>query len=312
MGVNTVQRIPGVYELPGLVLSPSGGNVQFVGTAANVAALGQVGAAIKSRTFANTNAALNANIVSGRGDVIYWLPGYTESIAAADAWSNLGSKTDVTLCGLGHGTNRAAITWTAAGSTVLMDSANFRIQNAQLFLAGPHAAGSALTVAAPITISATGWDISGCDIFWGFDADQIVAIGITTTAAATRGKFNANNCFAETAAVPTTTFLRLTGTDYLEMDGTFVIGPGSTVATAAPVQMLTTASLKVNIRNCIFQSTLANSTVSFTAMAGCTGSVSFSSFGVLAAGNGITTGSGLQVNGSFTAVAGAAGVATTG
>jgi len=35
-------------------------------------------------------------------------------------------------------------------------------------------------------------------------------------------------------------------------------------------------------------------------------------FGVLAAGNGITTGSGLQVTNSKTAVAGAAGADTTG
>lgn len=311
MGVNTVQRIPGVYELPGLVLSPSGGNVQFVGTAANVAALGQVGAAIKSRTFATTNAALNANIVSGRGDVIYWLPGYTESITAADAWSNLGTKTDVTLCGLGHGTNRAAITWTAAASTVLFDAANFRVLNAQLFLAGPQAAGTAVTVAAPITISAGGFEISGCDIYWGFDADQIVTIGITTTAAADNGKFNNNYCFAETAAVPTTTFLRITGCDQMEIDGTMIIGPGSTVA-IGPVQQLTTGSKGMKVTNSIFQNTLAASTHSFTAIAGCTGIVDKCAFGVLAAGNGLTTGSGLQVTNSYTAVAGAAGVATTG
>lgn len=311
MGVNTVQRVPGVYELPGMVISPSGGNVQFVGTAANVAALGQVGAAIKSRTFSTTQQALNANIVSGRGDYIYWLPGYTENITGADGWSNLGTKTDVTLCATGHGTNRAAITWTAAGSTMLMDAANFRIQNAQLFLAGPHAAGTAVTVAAPITISAAGFDISMCDIYWGFDADQIVAIGITTSAGADNGVFNDNNCYAETAAVPTTTFLRLTGTDFLTMERSFIIGPGSTVA-IGPVQQLTTPSLKAKIKDCIFQNTLASSTHSFTAIAGCTGTVDKCSFGVLAAGNGLTTGSGLQVTNSWTAVAGAAGVATTG
>lgn len=280
MGVNTVQRIPGVYELPGLVLSPSGGNVQFVGTAANVAALGQVGAAIKSRTFANTNAALNANIVSGRGDVIYWLPGYTESIAGADAWSNLGSKTDVTLCGLGHGTNRAAITWTAATSTVLFDAANFRVVNAQLFLAGPHAAGSALTVAAPITASAAGWEISGCDIFWGFDADQIVTIGITTTAAADNGAFHDNYCRAETAAVPTTTFMRLVGADYMKMYDTKIEGPGSTT-TLGPVQFLTTASTGIDWRRCTVQNRLASSVHAVTGMAGLTGSASDCGWGIL-------------------------------
>lgn len=307
---NTAFNYPGVYETAGRVVSPSGGQVVFVGTSANVNALGETGECIASRVYANTNTAIN-QCVSGRGDWVYWLPGYTESIAAADAWSNLGTKTDVTLCSLGHGTNRAAITWTAAASTVLMDSANFRILNAQLFLAGPHAAGSALTVAAPITISAAGWEISDCDIWWGFDADQIVAIGITTTATADNGTFNRNHCYAETAAVPTTTFLRLTGADQLEMDGNFIIGPGSTTA-IGPVQQLTTASLKNKITNSVFQNTLAASTIAFTAIAGCTGIVDKCAFGVLAAGNGITTGSGLQVTASYVAVAGAAGALATG
>lgn len=310
MGLNTVQRIPGVYELPGMVISPSGGNVSFVGTSANIAALGQTGAAIKGRSFTTINQALT-QCVSGRGDYIYTLPGFTANVDSADWLSNLGTKTDVTICGVGHGTNRPALTWTTAGSTVLFDSANFRMLNMQLFLAGPHVAGAALTVAAPITISTPGFEISGCDMYWGFDADQIVAIGITTTAAADNGKFNFNNCYAETAAVPTTTFLRLTGTDNLEIDGTFIIGPGSTVA-IGPVQQLTTGSLKQRITNSIFQNTLAASTHSFTAIAGCTGIVDKCAFGVLAAGNGLTTGSGMQVTNSWTAVAGAAGVATTG
>jgi len=307
---NTVYNYPGVHEVAGMVVSPSGGQIRFVGTGAQVAALGQTGEAIASRVDATIDASIN-QAVSGRGDWVYLLPGYTASIATADAFSSLGTKTDVTVCSLGHGTNRAALTWTTATSTVLFDAANFRLLNCRLFLAGAHAAGAALTVAAPITISAAGWDISDCQIFWGFDADQIVAIGITTTLAADNGKFNRNFCYAETAAVPTTTFLRLTGTDYLEMEGTMIIGPGSTVA-IGPVQQLTTASLGNKISNSVFQNTLASSTHSFTAIAGCTGIVDKCAFGVLAAGNGLTTGSGLQVTNSKTAVAGAAGVDTTG
>ncbi len=310
MGLNTVQRIPGIYELPGLVLSPSGGKVSFVGSAANIAALGQVGAAIKGRSFTTINQAL-AECVTGRGDIVYTLPGFTANVDSADWLSNLGTKTDVTVCGLGHNTNRPALTWTAATATLLMDAANFRLVNMQLFLAGPQSAGSALTVAAPITASAAGWEISGCDVFWGFDADQIVTIGITTTAAAVKGKFNSNYCFAETAAVPTTTLFRITGCDQLEIDDTTIIGPGSTTA-IGPVQMLTTGSKGMKITNSRFQNTLAASTIAFTAIAGCTGIVDKCAFGVLAAGNGLTTGSGLQVTNSKTAVAAAAGADTTG
>jgi hypothetical protein len=307
---NTVAAFPGVLEVAGMVISPNGGQVSYVGTAAQQAALGQTGEAIASRSFTTINAALS-ECVTGRGDYIYVLPGYTENIAAADGWSGLGTKTDVTICGLGHGTNRPAITWTVAGSTMLMDSANFRVLNCQLFLAGPHAAGTAVTVAAPITITAAGCEISDCDIYWGFDADQIVTIGITTTATADYLKFNRNRCYAETAAVPTTTFLRLTGTDFLEIDSTQIIGPGSTVA-IGPVQQLTTGALKVKIFNSLFQNTLASSTHCFTAIAGSTGLMALCHMGVLAAGNGITTGSGIQVTGTWVAVAGAASALATG
>lgn len=303
----SAQLVNGPLQTAAGNLYPFGADAFYVGTP-----VGPVPTWMANRLRANTNSALDS-CRSGVGDVIQWLPGYTESIATADAWSNLGTKTDITLMGTGNGTNRAAITWTTATSTMLMDAANFRILNARLFLAGAHAAGAALTVAAPITISAPGWVIDACDIFWGFDADQIVTIGITTTAAATSGKFNNNFCYANAAAVPTTTFLRLTGTDFLEIDNTTIIGPGSTVA-IGPVQQLTTGSLGQKITRSRFQSTLAASTHSFTAIAGCTGIVDKCAFGVLAAApaNGITTGSGLQVTASYVANAGAAGALATG
>jgi len=305
MGVSVFNQ-SGPFELPGMSVAATGGEKFYVGATMPV---GQIGEKIvQDRFYTSVNAALAA-CVSGRGDTIMVLPGYTENITA-DAWSNLAA-TDVTVQGLGRGTNRPTFTWTVSGSTMLFDVANFRLMNCRLFLAGPHVNGSALTVTAPITISTSGWEISDCDIWWGFDADQIVTIGITTTANADDGKFNRNRCFAETAAVPTTTFLRLTGADQLEIDGTQIIGPGSTTA-IGPVQMLTTGCLKQKYTNSIFQSTLAASTIAFTSIAGCTGVVDKCSFAVLAAGNGITTGSGLQVTNSKTAVAAAAGADTTG
>ncbi len=296
-------------EFGSLFVSTSGGAVFYVGSTAQLALLGDTGASITGRTFTSVNSAL-LGCVSGRGDTIYLLPGYTESVAAGDVWSNLNA-TDVSIVGMGRGTNRPAITWTNNAGTILMDTANFRIMNCQLFLAGPQVNGSALTVAAPITVSAAGCAIGSCDIYWGFDADQIVTIGITTTAAADQFKFNNNFCFAETAAVPTTTFLRITGCDQMEIDNTFIVGPGSTTA-IGPVQQLTTGSKGVRVMRSQFSNTLASSTVAFTALAGSTGQVCQCGFGVLASGNGITTGSGLQVNDSWVAIAAAAGVAATG
>ena len=90
-----------------------------------------------------------------------------------------------------------------------------------------------------------------------------------------------------------------------------IIGPGSTTA-IGPVQQLTTAMLKAKITNSLFQNTLAASTIAFTAIAGSTGMVDKCSFGILAAGYGITAGSGLQVTASYQATAGAAGALATG
>ena len=269
----------GVQEIGGLFLSTSGGAVSYVGSAAQLARMtGDVGQGITQRLYSSVNDAL-ARCVDGRGDTVYLLPGYTESIATADAWSSLLAS-DVTIMGMGRGTNRPTLTWTAAAATVLFDQANLRLLNCNLYLAGPHAAGSALTVAAPITVSAAGCEISGCNIFWGFDADQIVTIGITTTAAADFFKFNDNYCYAETAAVPTTTFLRLVGADYCQIWDTKIQGAGSTT-TLAPVQFLTTASLGIDFRRSIFQNQLALSVHAVTGMAGITGTTTDCTYGIL-------------------------------
>ncbi len=296
--LNNQNTLPSTVEFGSVFVSTTAGAVFYVGTAAQIALLGDTGASLAGRTFNSVNAAL-LQCASGRGDTIYLLPGYTESITA-DAWSNLAA-TDVSVIGMGRGTNRPALTWTLAGSTMLFDFAGFRLINCQLYLAGAHAAGSALTVAAPITVSAAGCEISDCRIFWGFDADQIVTIGITTTAAADDFEFHRNYCYAETAAVPTTTFLRLVGTDFVKMYGTKIQGPGSTT-TLAPVQFVTTLSTGIDLRNCIIQNTLASSIHAVTGMAGLTGTAYFCGFGILNDSGlvGLVTPASMQLFGCYT------------
>jgi hypothetical protein len=275
--LNNQNTLPSTVEFATVFVSTTAGAVYYVGSTAQLALLGDTGSSLTGRTYANVNAAL-LQCVSGRGDTIYLLPGYTESITA-DAWSNLAA-TDVSVIGMGRGNNRPALTWTLTGSTMLFDFANFRLLNCQLFLAGPHVAGAALTVTAPITVSAAGCEISDCRIFWGFDVDQIVTIGITTTAAADDFEFHRNYCYAETAAVPTTTFLRLVGADFFKMYDTKIVGPGSTV-NIGPVQFLTTPSLGCDLRRCIISSTLASSVNSVIGLAGTTGTALLCGFGIL-------------------------------
>lgn len=274
---NTVVNYPGVAEVAGMVISPNGGQVWYVGTAAQQAALGQTGEAIASRYSTSVNAAL-ANCVSGRGDYIYVLPGYTESIAAADSWSALAA-TAVTVVGLGRGTNRPTLTWTAAASTVLMDTANFRIQNMNLYLAGPHAAGTAVTVAAPITVSAAGCAIEDCDGFFGFDADQIVTIGITTTAAADQFEFKRNYFYSATAA-ECTSFLYLVGADHCHVHDNTIIGATSST-TVGVVRFITTASVGIDFQRNRFVNLKAASIHAVTQMDGVLGWCDQNVYGIL-------------------------------
>ena len=267
-----------VEELGNLFLSVTGGYVFYVGTSAQLASIGDAAPGVSSRCYSTVDSAI-AQCVSGRGDVIYILPGYTESIATADAWASLGTKTDITIIGMGRGTNRPTLTWTTATSTVLFDQANFRLLNCNLYLAGPHAAGSALTVAAPITVSAAGCEISDCTIFYGFDVDQIVTIGITTTAAADFFKFKRNYCYGETAA-ECTSFFYAVGADYLQMHDSVIIG-GTSSTTVGVLRFITTASVGIDIQRCTFQNLKAVSVHAVTQMAGVLGVVKDCFFGIL-------------------------------
>jgi hypothetical protein len=275
---NTVINIPGVQEVIGMVISPNGGQVSYVGTAAQLAALGQAGEAISSRAFTTVDSAL-ANCITGRGDYVYVLPGYTENIATADAWASLGTKTAVTVVGLGYGTNRPAFTWTASGATILMDQANFRIQNCQMFMAGPTGSTTALTVTAPITVSGAGCALTDNYIHFGVDADQLVTIGVTTTAAADNFDFSRNQCYGATAA-ECTTFLQVVGADNMTFYGNNIQCATSST-TVGPIRFLTTASLAIDFRDSVVVNYKASSVHAVTGMAGLTGTVLRCGFGIL-------------------------------
>jgi hypothetical protein len=276
---NTATGFPGIVASYGSPFPPGvgagidrywgGGQVLFVGNRSSLPAGNGSSPASPMSSLVGTGGALAAlQGTTGRGHVIFVLPGSSYSVDAADWASATGAASDFAIVGLGTGRARPTFTWTTAGSTWLLDTANVKIDNCRLFLAGPNAGGAALTVAAPITVSATGCGLINCEVAWGFDADQIVGIGITTTAAATNFSLINTDCYTEAAtAAPTTTFLRLTGADFFLMDGSRIVGPGSST-TIGPVQELTTASLKKLIRRSIIQSTTASSTVCYTAIAG--------------------------------------------
>lgn len=282
----------------------------LLGPGANVAAYVRSGGAmtydtqgIKKNLVATLDAGLarcrsdSTNMAAGFGDVVVVLPGHTESISSADQMSSLVPGTNI-VC-LGSGSARPTFNWTAATATFLFDQANTRLYNAVLNMAPTSNGG--VTVAAPITVSAAGCGILGCQVQFGGDADDVVTIGITTTAAADDFEFHGNFCYGATAA-ECTTFLRLVGTDRLRMYGNTIIGATSST-TVGVCQMLTTAPTFVDIRDSVFVNNKALSVHAFTGLAGATGVVSNCHFGILdnATAAGFETEGSLQFFGCTTA-----------
>ncbi len=228
---------------------------------------------------ANTVTTLNEGLRrcrSGRGDVVYVMPGHAESISSADQMSNLKAGTNIV--GLGHGSLRPTFTWTAATATFLFDVANVTLSNCVLDMAG-GGAGTALTVAAPITISAAGCGIYDCKMVMGHDADEIVTIGVTTTAAADDLVIAGCQVTSPTAAECTTCF-RFVGADGLRFVNNTVLAATSST-TVGVVQFLTTASTNIEVGNSYFENRKALSVHAMTGMAGLTGVVHDCGFGIL-------------------------------
>jgi hypothetical protein len=221
---------------------------------------------------------LNAGLAkcrSGRGDVVIVMPTHAENISAADQMSSLVAGT--TIVGLGSGLLRPTFTWTAATATFLFDQANTKLINCVLRCAGPLTSTTAISVAAPITVSAAGCAIRACDINVGVDADQLATIGITTTAGGT--DLEVADCrIWGNAGSAVTTCVRLVGATRLKMDRTDIIAETS-AAGVGVVQCITTASTQVRFRDCLFTNEKSDSTAAFTGLAACTGTLVNCGFG---------------------------------
>jgi hypothetical protein len=183
-------------------------------------------------------------------DTVFVLPGHEELVAAADSWSNLVAGTRIV--GLGHGSLRPTFTWSDAAGSVLINVANVQMRNLHLEMAGDPDSVAALTVAAPMTVSAAHFLMESCTCHTEIDADQAATIAITTTAAADYMVMNNVHMYAAAGdgTLPTTQ-LRLVGADYFKAYNCIFEAFTSSV-NVGPVQMLTTASLGVHFDHCKF------------------------------------------------------------
>jgi hypothetical protein len=263
--VGGVPVIPGSSS--GVVREPiPGSRVIYVGSDAR-SRLGD-GVITKATLFGTTGALAALDDRTNKGDIIYILPGHTENVAAADAASAQGSASGFSIIGMGVGSQRPAFTWTVAGATWLFDTAGMELANCRLFLAGTHVTGAALTVAAPITVSAASCRIVNNEIFWGFEADKIVGDGIIVTG--DYFEFINNKCLALVAAVPSNTFMTLTGADDCVIAGNWVEG-ATDGTTRGVIDVETTECLRMRVENNYIANLLASSTIALSTLASTTG-----------------------------------------
>lgn len=134
-----------------------------------------------------TLAAALARIRPSKGDVIFALPGYAESVSAADYASALVAGTTIVGLGIPGQTSAPKLTWTLAAASFLLDQADVLIKNMTLDFSG------VADCAAPMTVSANGCGLEDCRIIMQNDTQSFSALaGINLAAGANR--FRLNDC----------------------------------------------------------------------------------------------------------------------
>lgn len=98
---------------------------------------------------------------ASRGDIVYVMPGYTETIAAASGLAI--SKAGVSVIGLGTGSLRPTLSLSATGSTVAMSGANTTLHNFIFSSTIDDCAVAIITSAANVTVSNCRFEQSATD-----------------------------------------------------------------------------------------------------------------------------------------------------
>lgn len=257
----------------GTILPPSGKVVAYVRSTGPQNGDDQVIVSMLLPTIASALARCR----SGMGDTIIVLPGHVETVSSANYFTGLVAGTKI--YGYGGPSTRPKLTWSTATSTILLNVADVVIDNFNFEMAGDPLLTAALSVAAPITISAAGVCLSNINGRTSVDADQLATIPITTTDAADDLQLINVQLFGAVAG-ESTTFLQLLGADRLRMLGCHFEGATSNAAVGV-MRLAATAAVDIQVRNCSFINRKASSSQAVTGVAASAGKVSDCDFGVL-------------------------------
>lgn len=225
-----------------------------------------------------------AACVDSRGDVIFVMPGHTETLGnnATDLAVN---KIGVAIIGLGQGNLRPTITLgTGTSSNIPVTGANSSITNMIIDGTGFDA------IASIVTVTAAGVAIRKCT-FITANATNQVGVVLTTSALAINFIFD-NNLVLGTADAGTTNGLQLVGGDDMQITNNYFYGAYTT--SLGPINQITTAGLRMLIANNTLINATASSTKAIVLVAGSTGMIRDNRIGILS-GTAAVTGAGIYV-----------------
>lgn len=213
------------------------------------------------RVYGTIDAAIGA-CVAGRGDVIYVLPGHTETVSSAT--SLVCDVAGVTIKGLGEGAARPTITLgTAITATIPVSAANVTIDNVIINMTGFDA------ITAGITPTAANFTLSNSLVITATATNQAV-LGILTTAAADRMRLIGNE-FIGTTDAGTAAAVRIVGGNEHVIRGNRFYGAYTT--TLGAIDNVTTACLRVTVADNVIENATASSTKAMVFVSTSTGSI---------------------------------------
>jgi hypothetical protein len=186
-----------MFSIQDVVAHP--GDILFVhsGTGTNGAGYGQnPDAPVASLTYAIGLATANKN------DVIYVLPGHSETFTAAAGFA--ASVAGLSIIGLGKGTNRPTFNFTATAATTTVTAANVTLENLR-FVAGISA------VVVGLSVSAADLTVRNCEFYWGGTTGFDFVDSVILAAASDRATFEGCRFLAEPAVAGAATAIKLSG-----------------------------------------------------------------------------------------------------
>jgi hypothetical protein len=262
--VNRTSRLPNPVAFPGIMLSANGGQVFYC---CSLGVQDETTADIASMLFTTLGAALGA-CRANRGDVIYVLPGHTESVTTTPTF-----VAGVSIIGVGNGDERPTFNWTAASSQWSIAVANVRIANCILNLA----ATAATVTTKAITIAGASMAFEGCKILvGGAGGTQLVTIGIELTTGADKFAMLGCEIYAPADAAVVTLIKLTNAVDNAQFFGNYIdVGMA---ATTSSLITFTTAPTNIKIggregewQGNKFRNSIASSTICLTGITATTG-----------------------------------------